>query len=53
MKKIYIEPKAKVIEVKLHKMFAASPQEETNGFGGNATSGDEGDAKEEFNDFGW
>ena len=50
MKKTYIEPKARIIEVKSHNMFASSPQEETNGFGGTAENGAEGDAKE---DFGW
>lgn len=49
MKKTYIEPKAKFIEVKLNKMFASSPLT----FGSDANDGDEGDAKEEFNDFGW
>ena len=50
MKKTYIEPKAKVIEVKLHKMFATS--DPTNGFGENAPNDAEGDAKDDL-DFGW
>ena len=49
MKKTYIEPKAKIIEVKLNKMFAASPLT----FGREANNGDEGDAKEELEDFDW
>ena len=51
MKKAYIEPKTKIIEIKSHKMFATS--DPTNGFGDNANNGDEGDAKDESMDFDW
>lgn len=51
MKKIYIEPKVKIIEVKSHKMFATS--DPTNGFSDKpAENNTEGDAKDDLG-FGW